>query len=316
MKRAAAIVAALLAAAPALAQGGLAPGSASPLPAATAAATTTPPDLAYGAFQRGLYLTAFREATRRISLDPSDAAAMTLIGELYANGFGVRQDWAKAADWYRLAVQRGDPQASYALAMILLDGRGGTKDPAEGRRLLETAADAVPAAAYHLGLLLLEANKPESDRRAAELFRRAGEASNTDAQYALAVLYRSGRGVEKDPTEAAILMARAATARNTAAELEYGIMLFNGDGVNRTEQGAAKFFLRAAEKGNAVAQNRLARLYVAGRGVPKDLVEAAKWHYLAGLRGMSDPWLDDQLKELTAAQRTRAEGAARKWLGD
>ena len=30
-----------------------------------------------------------------------DAKAMTMLGELYANGLGVKRDYAKAADWYQ-----------------------------------------------------------------------------------------------------------------------------------------------------------------------------------------------------------------------
>jgi hypothetical protein len=308
----------LLATAPAAAQNPV-PDTTAPAPTAPGAPEDKPRpplDLAYGAFQRGLYLTAFNEASKRVAADPTDGAAMTLIGELYANGFGVRQDWAKAGDWYRLAVQRGDPHAAFALGMMTLDGRGVAKDAAAGRRLLESAADAVPAAAYNLALLLLEARRPESDRRAAELMRRAADAGEIDAQYALAVLYRQGKGVTRDPVEGAIWMARAAAARNAAAEVEYGIMLFNGEGVIRNETGAAAFFLRAAEKGNPVAQNRLARLHAAGRGVPRDLVEAAKWHAIAGSRGIKDPWLDETLKGLSPAERARADEAARRWLGD
>jgi len=52
-------------------------------------------DDAYGAFQRGYYLTAFNEATKRVD-ENKDPKAMTLLAELYANGFGVKQDDAKA----------------------------------------------------------------------------------------------------------------------------------------------------------------------------------------------------------------------------
>ena len=69
------------------------------------------PDLAYGAYQRGLYITALREATARLERNREDAAAMTLLGELYNQGLGVAADPAKAMEWYRLAAQRGDPHA-------------------------------------------------------------------------------------------------------------------------------------------------------------------------------------------------------------
>ncbi|MCP8940160.1 SEL1-like repeat protein [Alsobacter sp. SYSU M60028] len=271
-------------------------------------------DLAYGAFQRGLYLTAFREASKRIETDPSDGAAMTLIGELYANGYGVRQDWTKAGEWYRLAAARGDAQGAFALAMLTLDGRGVAKDPAAGRRLLESAAPKTPAAAYNLGLLLLAENTPQSDARAIDLFRRAAESSEPEAQYAMGVLFKQGRGVQRDPAQAAMWLSLAAENHNGAAMVEYAIMLFNGEGVTRDETAGAKMFRRAAELGNPVAQNRLARIYAAGRGLPKDLVAAAKWHQLASARGMADQWLDDALRGLTPAERDRAEDAARRWL--
>ncbi len=287
------------------------PAIAAPAPLTVQPATV---DLAFGAYQRGLFLTAFREATQRIATDPGDAAAMTLLGELYARGLGVAQDWVKAADWYRLAAARGDPQAAYSLGMILLDGRTATRDQTAARRLLESAAEAVPAAAYSLGGVLLRENRPDSDRRAVALFRRAAAASDVDGQYALAVMLREGRGTAKDPIEAAIWMGRAAAGRNVSAQVEYGIMLFNGDGLRKDEPAAARMFLRAAEQGNPIGQNRVARIYAAGRGFPRDLVEAARWHLVSGRQGMSDPWLDDAVRGLSPADREKAERAAQRWL--
>jgi TPR repeat protein len=52
-------------------------------------------DVAFGAFQRGQYLTAYAEATRRIE-QHKDPKAMTLVGELLAHGLGVKRDEARA----------------------------------------------------------------------------------------------------------------------------------------------------------------------------------------------------------------------------
>ncbi len=41
------------------------------------------PDYAFAAYQRGYYITAFQEAMKALSANPKDAAAMTLIGEIY-----------------------------------------------------------------------------------------------------------------------------------------------------------------------------------------------------------------------------------------
>jgi TPR repeat protein len=173
----------------------------------------------------------------------------------------------------------------------------------------------VPAAATSLGLMLLAEQKPESDRRAVELFRQAAAAQDPEALYAMAVLTRQGRGVPRDLKEAASWMAKAAGERNTAAQVEYAIMLFNGEGVDKDEAAAARMFTRAAVRGNAVAQNRLARLYAAGRGVPHNLVEAGKWHELAKRQGLGDPWLDNALKDLTPDERRRVDDAVVQALG-
>ena len=94
-------------------------------------------DIAYGAYQRGYYLEAFREATRRAS-EQGDPVAMTLLGELYANGYGVARDEKKALDWYSLAADRGDRQAIFALAMFRFAGRGGAAGPGERPRRCST----------------------------------------------------------------------------------------------------------------------------------------------------------------------------------
>ena len=53
---------------------------------------------------------------------------MTLIAEIYSNGFGVKQDDAKAAEWYKRATDMGDPEAMFGLAMLKISGRGGAQD--------------------------------------------------------------------------------------------------------------------------------------------------------------------------------------------
>lgn len=280
-------------------------------PTVSGQAAAPDPDLAYGAYQRGLYLQAVREATSRLEGDPDDGAAMTLLGELHNQGLGVRQDPAKAAEWYRLAAAKGDPYALSALAMMAIDGRGMEQDRSQGRAWLEeAAARREPSASYNLGLLLLSSAAEADVRRAVELIRVAAESEIPDAQHALGVLHLRGRGVARDSREAAHWFLRAAENGNTAGEVEYAILLFNGDGVTADERLAARYFRRAAGRGNAIAQNRLARLYAVGRGVPKNLVEAAAWHLLAAHRGLSDSWLDQTLKSLTGEERARAEKLA------
>src|SRR5579863_2269702 len=116
------------AAQPAATQPAAAPNTPAPnTPAPDSHAAAGPePDLAYGAYQRGFYLTAFAFATRRVE-EKNDPKSMTLLGGLYAQGLGVAQDDKKAAEWYTLAAARGDREAMFALAMFGLQGRAGPR---------------------------------------------------------------------------------------------------------------------------------------------------------------------------------------------
>src|SRR6185503_9920580 len=89
MKRAAALAGLMIA----LAQPALAQPAKAPPPAPSPGAQPQPQpavDLAYGAYERGFFLTAFNEATKLAA--QNDAAAMTLLGELYSQGLGVPLD--------------------------------------------------------------------------------------------------------------------------------------------------------------------------------------------------------------------------------
>lgn len=283
----------------------------SPPPPVGAAGATG--DLAYGAYQRGYFLTAFHRATQRLERSPRDAAAMTLLGELYAEGLGIARDFARANDWYDLAAREGDANALFALAMNTIEGRGRERDPEEGRRLLGEAAQAGhPRAAFNLALVLLGSETPEDLTRAASLMRTAAEAEIGAAQHALGVLLAEGRGIEADRIAATAWFSRAARNGDVSGMVEFAIALFNGDGIAADEAEAARWFREAAFHGNAIAQNRLARMLVSGRGVPAAPIEAAAWHMTAASQGLSDAWLDEALADLDDAELDEARALAQR----
>ena len=126
MRRAARLIVALsvmVLAAPALAQPKRPPAAAKP---AAAAAEDDNADIAFGAYQRGFFMTALAEATKRAQ--KNDPRAMTLLGELYAQGLGVGRDDVKAVQWYKQAAALGDRDAMFALAMFNFEGRGESRN--------------------------------------------------------------------------------------------------------------------------------------------------------------------------------------------
>ena len=285
------------------------------LAAPLAAKAESVPDLAFGAYQRGNFIEAFNIATNRAVRD-NDTAAMVLLAELYGNGWGIRRSEDNALKWYRLAADRGDANALFALGSSALHGRGGmAKDPAIAAGFLRKAADKGQSnAMYNLALLYLSGQGVEADQQAAgSLMKRAAEAGLSEAQHALALMYREGNGVVRSLEQFAYWLQQAARQDLPEAEVEYAIALFNGTGITRNEAEAARLFRRAAYRGNVVAQLRYARLLSVGRAVPRDEVLAAAFYINARTQGLTDDFLERHLDRLDAIQREQAETMVIKW---
>ncbi len=278
-----------------------------------------PPDMAFGAYQRGNFLVALKEAERRIDENSKDAAAMTLIGMIYHDGAAVGRDEAEASRWWRLASNLGDPQAAYQLGALLLEGaKGVKKDPVAAKIQFELAAEKGHAGAlYNLGVMALDhSNGRQPDfAGAAQYFLRAAKAGDDNAAYSYGVMVREGKGVPQDIAEGARWLKRAADAGIVAGEVEYAIMLFNGEGVAKDEAGAVKILLIAAAHGNPIAQNRIAHLYVSGRVLGRDLAKAAAWNSFAKAAGLDDEDLDVATANLTLEERRKFTALVRQQAG-
>lgn len=276
---------------------------------------TRPHDEAYGAYQRGLYLTALALALPRAQKD--DGPAQTLIAEIYANGLGVARDMKKAASWYALGDKNGDVNATYALAVLYQNGAGVDKDPARAAQLFEKAAQkGDPRAKYNVALLYVEGRQvPPNQIKAAKLMADAAAAGLPEAQYDYGVMLTEGAGVAPDTAKGAEQIERAAEAGLPAAQVEYATMLYLGEGVSRDKSAAAGWYRRAANLGNPVAQNRLAKLLAVGEGVKKDLEDAVMWRELARRQGLTDPQTDQLLESAPDETVQQGEMRARYWPG-
>src|SRR5262245_27213068 len=72
-------------------------------------------DAAYEAFDQGKYLTALQLAAKAAEL--GDPQAHTLVGRIYAEGYGTSKNSALAAQWYARGAELGDPEAMFALGV-------------------------------------------------------------------------------------------------------------------------------------------------------------------------------------------------------
>ena len=86
--------------------------------------------------------------------DKGNAAAQYQIGTLYAEGNGVQQNDATAAQWFQRAAEQGDAAAQYNLGVSLAQGLGVPQDASAAAKWFRRAADqGMPYAQLNLGIL-------------------------------------------------------------------------------------------------------------------------------------------------------------------
>jgi len=105
------------------------------------------------------------------------------------------------------------------------------------------------------------------------------------AQYLLAYMHLTGRGIPQDFLRAETYFRMASEQRNTSGQTLLAELFVQGRGVARNFSEAARLYGLSAKQGDAVAQARLAALYAAGNGVERDPVMAFAWYSAAAFQG-------------------------------
>ncbi|MER9965732.1 tetratricopeptide repeat protein [Mesorhizobium sp. M0060] len=266
-----------------------------------------PSDAAYGAFQRGLYKTAYNLALSRAQ--NGDPAAQTLVAEILSRGLGVPIDAAAAAKWYALAAEQGIPESQFQYALMLLDGRYVKKDEKEAYALMQAAAEAGNRLAqFNFAQLMVEQEPGDVGiTKAISYYERAAATGLADAQYAMAQVYANGAGGKpRDDVRARGLLTQAARQNYDTAQIDLATWMIEGRGGARDLKSGFNWMKQAAEGGNVAAQNRLAKLYMNGIGTDPDLILAGAWYVVARRAGLIDQEMDDFLQGLTDEQTQQA----------
>jgi TPR repeat protein len=259
-----------------------------------------PPDQAYGAFQRGLYITAYNLALPRA--ENGDPAAQALVTEILSRGLGRPRDEAGAAKWYARASEQGIPEAQFQYALLLLDGRFVQKDEQQAYALMQAAAEAGNLFAQFNFAQMLIKREPDGRglNKAVSYYERAAQGGLADAQYAMSQVYANGVGGRKaDDKEARRWLLLAARQNYDTAQLDLGRWIMAGRGGEKNRGEGFGWLLRAAQGGNIAAQNEVAKLYMQGIGVAPDTTAAASWYLLARRAGLVDPMMEDFFDGLT-----------------
>lgn len=191
----------------------------------------------------------------------------------------------------RIEAERGDAEAQYALAQVLLIGLGVERDDSDAMKWALRAAERGVVRAqvvYGRSLLIGQNGLPKNAEAGMAWLRRAADAGDADAQVILGLW-------EQENAEAVRLFTLAAQAGSATAWCKLGHCYLSGRGGVVSEERAIECYVKSAEAGVTEAQASLGSL-LAQRG---DAAGAALWLKRAAAQGSREA--DAQLQSLTAS---------------
>jgi TPR repeat protein len=143
---------------------------------------------------------------------------------------------------------------------------------------------ALPGAAWADMKSGVAAYKSGDYKTAHHAFAKAAAEGNAIAQFNLAVLYLTGRGVARDIPKAVEWHLKAAAQGLPAAAHGLGVIYYQGLTVEQDYAQALKWFRRAAARGFADSEFNIGVMYFNRQGVKRDDIEVVKWVTLAAAR--------------------------------
>ena len=161
----------------------------------------------------------------RLAAEGGYEEAQFLLGEMYAHGKGVGQDYVEAVKWYRLAAKRDT----------------------EAQRVAQTRLGEL----YTFGKGVAQDHK-----QAVKWYRLAAEREERVAQFRLGELYTSGEGVAQNYKEAVRWYQRAAESWLPGAQANLGYMYDTGLGVLQDPVLAHMWYSLAAARGSHFAAKK------------------------------------------------------------
>ena len=117
----------------------------------------------------------------------------------------------------------------------------------------------------------------KNPEQAAKWFRKAAELGNVEAQFSLAADYIQGKGIKKNYHEAEKWLRKAAVQGHAVSQYHLGTLCWNGSGIEKNQEEALNWFFKAANQNNDRAQAMLGFIYYTGSGIKVDLDQAVSW---------------------------------------
>ena len=212
------------------------------------------------------------------------------LGNVYANGYGVKQSDRTAVSYYETAAKNGDTEGMYRLGTAFYLGRGAARNYEEAYAWLKKASDGEHSGAMvYLGYIHANGHGvPKNYVKSVMWYQKAADLGNTEAKVNLGIMYIQGRGVSRDADRARQLFEEAADKGNTEAMLNLAHMYGN----NKQYDEAEGLLRKAASLDNVEAMVRIGKMYKDGYGqIPVNYGNAAGFFRKAAEHGREDALL-------------------------
>jgi len=255
----------------------------------------------------------------RTRAERGDAAAQFQLGNAYAHGEGVTQDYDTALQWYRRAAKQRFAAAESSLASAYFAGVVVPADRDAALRWLRLSAQHGDAQAQaHFGIFLQDDSDTQGQVEAVKWLRLSAGQGNLTGQLFLGNAYAHGEGVRKNEAEALKWWTRSAQQGDADSQYGVGLMHWNGEGTPADEKEALRWFRAAAAQGLGNAHLRVGQFLAAGKGIAPDAEQAWLHFQLAADAKESwqhmletTPWMRDMLKrvetQLSAEQKAAVQ---------
>lgn len=214
--------------------------------------------------------------------EKGEAGAQFALAAMYDQGKGVRQDTAKAIEWYRKSSDQGNLAAHIQLGLLYKDP-GEYQDLQKSAIYIEKAAGQGDADSMYLTGFNYETGSgvPPNGQKAFVWYKKAAELGDRDSQNKIGDAYYIGEVVAQNFESSSFWYQKAADQGQAESQKNLGIAYSFGFGVKQDKPLARSWFRKAALQGNDHAQFYLGSMYASGAGGDVDYFHAYMWITLA-----------------------------------
>jgi len=177
-----------------------------------------------------------------------NAEVCTKIGNSYLEGYGIKQDYNRAVEFYTKACKLKFPQAYFNMGIMYDRGYGIEEDKHKAIEFYTRACDnQIAVGCYNAGNIYNMGDGVKEDKlKAIELYNKACNGGEASGCHDLGVMYYSGEGVKEDIPKAIKFYTKACDGKEAKGCYNLGVAYFIGDDkVKKDNQKAKEFFYRA-----------------------------------------------------------------------